>query len=150
MQAGTGWRKHRWTSSDGIASVYSAGAAASMHQVIHDRGVRRGSFTLSFELSNLEQSGPRNEIYARVYGVNGRFYQNPDYDLRPGALSARKLQSVDLLATRSLGGRDFDWSRFSFPLEVVPGYDYLVVRFFAINVDSTRGDVVRVRNVSLL
>jgi hypothetical protein len=149
LHAGTEWRKHRWVNSGGVASVSSAGAAASMHQVIEDRGVRRGPLTLSFELSNLDRAGQPNRIYARVYGVNGRFFLNSDLDTRPAALSARKIESVDLMTTVSLGGRDFDRENFSFRFNAGPGYDYLIVRFYAIQVDSTRGDIVRVRNVSL-
>jgi hypothetical protein len=149
--AGKGWKQYRWRLQNGVATVNTRNApAASMAQVVRDRSIRRGIHRLTVELANQERSGNSNGIYVMLYGVNGLFEMNVDYKSGPQPLSAAPMQSRTLLSAGSLGGNSFNFKTFSFDVDLGAGYEYLVARIFTTNVDSSRGDIVQVRKVSLV
>ena len=147
---GQGWVGYRWRLESGYARVEGSGAPASLVQVIRDQGVRKGYHALRLELKNSETAWRPNQINVMVYGVNGRFRIDPDSSTGPGPIVALPVQAATLLQTTSLGSRSFDWEAFSWDVDLGQGYEYLIVRILANDVDAGGGDFAGVRDVTLV
>lgn len=110
-----------WDSANGWISARQVSWGYSMAQILRDAGLSRGWQELSL-LARHEGTG--NSLKVFVYGVN-RDFSLPLADDR-GPLVDGASVGVPLLE-RELADTTYGWTRFSWPVLLGSGYEYLVV-----------------------
>jgi len=124
---------------------------AGVGQIVRDNGICEGVQTLSLDVKNIEgDSRPwlLNQVDVRLWGVNGQFDNQLWEATGPTVVGLLPMESSVLLDT-TLGGESFDWTNFSWEVDLGQGFDHLL---FQVNTQATadRGDYVAIDNLRLL
>ena len=109
--------------------------------VIRDNKATTTPVTFRFSWKNTDGSGIENELYYRIYGINGNF----TWALNTS--TAVPTGTATLLTNGVLRGVT-DWTTFTTPALAITGggYDYFVIRLFSANATGTQGDLLAVDN----
>ncbi len=109
--------------------------------VIRDNKATTTPVAFRFDWKNTDGSGMENELYYRIYGINGNF----SWDFK--TVSTVPTGNATLL-TNGVLREVTDWTTFTTPALQIPpgGYDYFVIRLFTANICGGDGDFIAVDN----
>ena len=109
--------------------------------VIRDNKATTTPVAFRFSWKNTDGTGVENELYYRIYGINGNF----TWALNSN--TAVPTGTATLLTNGVLRGVT-DWTTFTTPALPVTGggYDYFVIRLYSANATGTQGDLLAVDN----
>ena len=111
---------------------------AGLGLAIADNKTTSGTVAFRFSVKNTDGTGTQNELYYRIYGINGAFSWN--YNTLTGVPSG----AATLLAGGMIRGTT-DWKTISTaPLPVGTGYDYYAIRFYSSSTVGAQGDFLAV------
>jgi G8 domain/PKD domain len=120
----------------------------SLGQIWEDNYIRKGQQTLELDLKNVEGGASRNnQIQVTLWGVNGQFYNEPYGGAGPQQAGALPMQRQQL-ATKTLGGKTFNWAHQSWNVDLATGYQFLMVEVRTVGANDA-GDLVAIDNVQL-
>lgn len=139
--AGEGWHfpaAHVWDldPANEVAYAASSSGAPGLTQVVADGRTSKGSHEIVFSLVNTEGDATPNSFEVQVYGVNGDFSLSNWNDSAPSG-------AATLVDSGNLATGTFPSTEFVAHMDLgTTGYDYIAIRFRAVNVNPAAGDIV--------